>query len=255
MVTWTWPGCGSAWTTPTPKICVKILSRRPRTAAGHAGSANDPATCCREVLRGWHGWLEHPPERGEPRAGIMIAGRSRPHTAGSPMWPAGTPARLDCRPAGAGFGWLNAKGGAGPRHVARGHPVSHQRCVAPDAPRQPRRRRRYDQRSVAVNSPDDILRHPIRRVEAGLHVLEELSRMPGGRRLGQVIGSALVENRRLNHAGAHRSHPHPVRCGLPAKRQAQPHHRMLGHRVRRRPRTPAGDQPARQCSRYARTVA
>lgn len=69
VVTWTWPGCGSAWTTPTPKICVKILSRRPRTAAGHAGSANDPATCCREVLRGWHGWLEHPARTGRAASG------------------------------------------------------------------------------------------------------------------------------------------------------------------------------------------
>jgi hypothetical protein len=52
-----------------PKICVKILSRRPRTAAGHAGSANDPATCCREVLRGWHGWLEHPARTGRAASG------------------------------------------------------------------------------------------------------------------------------------------------------------------------------------------
>lgn len=52
-----------------PKICVKILSRRPRTAAGHAGSANDPATCCREVLRGWHGWLGHPARTGRAASG------------------------------------------------------------------------------------------------------------------------------------------------------------------------------------------
>ncbi len=50
VVTWTWPGCGSAWTTPTRKVCVKIPSRRPRAAAGHAGSANDPGACCGEVL-------------------------------------------------------------------------------------------------------------------------------------------------------------------------------------------------------------
>lgn len=62
-------GMRSAWTTPTPKICVKILSRRPRTAAGHAGSANDPATCCREVLRGWHGWLGHPARTGRAASG------------------------------------------------------------------------------------------------------------------------------------------------------------------------------------------
>jgi hypothetical protein len=58
-----------AWTTPNPKICVKILSRRPRTAAGHAGSASDPATCCPEVLRGWHGWLEHPARTGRAASG------------------------------------------------------------------------------------------------------------------------------------------------------------------------------------------
>ena len=38
-----------------------------RTAADHAGSASDPATCCREVLRGWHGWLEHPGQNGASR--------------------------------------------------------------------------------------------------------------------------------------------------------------------------------------------
>ena len=38
-------------------------------AAGHAGSANDPATCCREVLRGWHGWLEHPARTGRAASG------------------------------------------------------------------------------------------------------------------------------------------------------------------------------------------
>ena len=62
-------GMRAAWTTPTLKICVKILSRRPRTATGHAGSANDPATCCREVLRGWHGWLEHPARTGRAASG------------------------------------------------------------------------------------------------------------------------------------------------------------------------------------------
>ena len=50
MVTWTWPGCGSAWTTPTPKMSVKIPSGRPRAAAGHAGFGIDPAACRREVL-------------------------------------------------------------------------------------------------------------------------------------------------------------------------------------------------------------
>ena len=111
------------------------LSRRPRTAAGHAGSANDPATCCREVLRGWHGWLGHPARTGRAASGHHDR---RPFASSYGRLTdvaCGDPARLGCRPAGAGFGWLNAEGGAGPRHVTRGHPVSHQRCVAPDAPR------------------------------------------------------------------------------------------------------------------------
>jgi hypothetical protein len=100
-------------------------SRPGDRAAGHAGSAHDPATCCREVpAAGMDGWSMSP-ERDEPPASIAIAGRSRPRTAGSPMCSAGTLARLGCRPAGVGFGWLNAEGGAGPRHVTRGHPVSH----------------------------------------------------------------------------------------------------------------------------------
>ena len=69
VVRWRWPGCGPVWTTPTSKICIRILSRRPRTAAGHAGSANDPATCCREVLRGWHSWFEHPARTGPAESG------------------------------------------------------------------------------------------------------------------------------------------------------------------------------------------
>jgi hypothetical protein len=33
--------------------------RRPRVAAGHAGSANDPAACCRAVLLGL-AWMWEP---------------------------------------------------------------------------------------------------------------------------------------------------------------------------------------------------
>jgi hypothetical protein len=48
VATWRWPGCG-----PVMPVC----------------SANDPATCCREVLRGWHSWLEHPARTGRAERG------------------------------------------------------------------------------------------------------------------------------------------------------------------------------------------
>ena len=53
------------------------------------------------------------------------------------MWSAGTAARLDCRPAGVGFGRLSAKGAAGPSHRFPGNAVA--RGLRPGSSSVPRR--------------------------------------------------------------------------------------------------------------------
>ena len=187
----------------------------------------------RSSAAGMAGWGT-PARTGRAASGHHNRRPFAPYTAGSPVWPAGTPARLGCRPASAGFGWLNAESGAGPRHVTRGHPVSHQRCVAPDAPRQPRRRRRHDQRSVAVNSPAILAPSD-----------------PPGRSGPARAGRTLAYARRPATWAGHQGRPCPESASQPRQRTPRsPAPRtlrppraassapppMLGHRVRRRPR-------------------